>query len=77
MKPLRQALLVLLYSLYGLYAVVVCCVCLLLGGLLAMLLPAVALRRLAARWTLRALFVLAAMPYRIEGSAICGTRRVS
>lgn len=67
MKRLRHVLLVLLYSLYGLYAVVVCCTCLLIGGVIAILLPSLALRRLVARWTLRALFVLAAMPYRIEG----------
>jgi 1-acyl-sn-glycerol-3-phosphate acyltransferase len=67
MKQMRRALQVFLYSLYGLYAVVVCCACLLLGGVIVILLPSLALRRLVARWTLRALFVLAVMPYRIDG----------
>ena len=67
MKRLRRTSEVLLYSVDGVYAVVVCCACLLVGGLVMIILPSLVLRRVAARWTLRALFVLAAMPYRIDG----------
>lgn len=67
MKKLVRALQVLLYSFYGLYAVVACSACLLIGGVVAIVLPGLGLRRLMARWTLRAMFVLAAMPYRIDG----------
>ena len=60
MKRLRRTSEVLLYSVDGVYAVVVCCACLLVGGLVMIILPSLVLRRVAARWTLRALFVLAA-----------------
>ncbi len=66
-KTLQHAALVLLYSLYGLYAAIICAACLLVGGTIALLMPTLGLRRVVARWTLRILFFLAAMPYRFEG----------
>ena len=68
MKALRHGLIAVLYSLYGIYAVVACVACLLPGGLLATSLPNLAARRWMARWTLRSMFLLAAMPYRLQGT---------
>ncbi|MDA3912824.1 1-acyl-sn-glycerol-3-phosphate acyltransferase [Oleiagrimonas sp.] len=67
MKKLKQSVILLVYSIYGFYAVAVTIACLFVGGLIALAMPTLGLRRLVARWTLRILFFLSAMPYRRKG----------
>ena len=68
MKALRNSLIAVMYGVYGIYAAAACAVCLLAGGFIALLLPRLTWRRWMARWTLRAMFLLAAMPYRLHGT---------
>jgi 1-acyl-sn-glycerol-3-phosphate acyltransferase len=67
MKKLKQSMIVFIYSIYGIYAAAMSVVCLLVGGVIALVMPSLGLRRLVARWTLRILFFLSAMPYRRKG----------